>query len=204
MGDAGNDSKVSVVSITDKRFRPSRHSDMTVGDILKSYREAKDRRYQIIVLSDLTLLSRYQIREILYANGYEECAPHIREVTRKPRVPWTDAEVEILVEVVPTAQMWRDVLERIPNRTIGSLVTFCNNHYIYLGQPVSDEAKASLENRRKVGASREIAFRLAAEGATYAEIAQRLGITVDAVYCLWKRARNAGLKPPAPAKRKGK
>ena len=68
-------------------------SDMTLGEMITSFRQAKDRRLQLHALAELTLLKEEEIKDLLLTHGvsYKEM----------PRAPRKKAPVEVKPD--PTA-----------------------------------------------------------------------------------------------------
>ena len=56
------------------------HSDMTLGEIITSFRQAKDRRLQLHALAELTLLKEEEIKDLLLSHGVS-----YKEFPRAPR-----------------------------------------------------------------------------------------------------------------------
>lgn len=68
-------------------------SDMTLGEMITSFRQAKDRRLQLHALAELTLLKEEEIKELLLSHGvsYKEM----------PRAPRKKAPVEVKPDPMP-------------------------------------------------------------------------------------------------------
>ena len=56
------------------------HSDMTLGEMITSFRQAKDRRLQLHALAELTLLPEEEVKDLLLSHGVS-----YKEFPRAPR-----------------------------------------------------------------------------------------------------------------------
>lgn len=68
---------------------------MTDGEIVTSYRQAKDKREQIGILADLNLMTKEKVCEILRAAGINEVG-EAKKVRREPPNVWRDEELDSL------------------------------------------------------------------------------------------------------------
>lgn len=63
----------------------AKQMEMSQGDIVRSYREAVDKKAQVKILADLNVCSQREIIEILIANGVKaQELPHQRKKNKAP------------------------------------------------------------------------------------------------------------------------
>lgn len=60
-------------------------SDMTLGELITSYRQAPKKNLQLHALAELTLLSEEQIKDLLLANGVKPQELPKQRAPRKPK-----------------------------------------------------------------------------------------------------------------------
>ena len=68
---------------------------MTDGEIVTSYRQAKDKREQIGILADLNLMTKEKVCEILRAAGINEVG-EAKKTRREPPNVWRAEELDSL------------------------------------------------------------------------------------------------------------
>lgn len=92
-------------------------SDMTVGEMLTSYRQAKNKGWQIQTLADLSGCKPEEIKALLLAHGVTLSEmPRAPRSTKKGADPATDVSSEAVEQAVKAASAAFEALAEIWNR----------------------------------------------------------------------------------------
>lgn len=85
------------------------NANYTNEEICTLYREAANKKTQIGILADLTLKTKWQIKEILRENGFDVGKPREKGRARPARA-WYDDEAQALYKAGKTPQEMADIL----------------------------------------------------------------------------------------------
>lgn len=164
---------------------------MTDGEVVTSYRQAKNKREQLGILADLNLMTVEQVREILRAAGVKEVG-EAKKVRREPPNVWRDEELDSLRCMAAEGKTAEECAE-----ALGRTKTAVLDRALMLKIPLvrSNAAVPGVPRERHapngwIQAEVSALRRLCAEGKSAAECAEAIGRTKNAVYM---RAKALGL-----------
>lgn len=154
---------------------------MTDGEVVTSYRQAKNKREQLGILADLNLMTVDQVREILRAAGIGEVG-EAKKTRREPPNVWRAEELDSLRRMCAEGRGLGEISASLGrtrhavHRKGASLgLAFCED--VLPGEDV--EKKRT--NKKWTTGELDSLRRMAAEGKTPAECAEALGRTKTAV-----------------------
>ena len=185
---------------------------MTDGEVVTSYRQAKNKREQLGILADLNLMTVEQVREILRAAGIGEVG-EAKKVRREPPNVWRAEELASLRRMCAEGRGLGEISEAlgrtrhaVHRKGVSLGLAFCED--VLPGEDVGKKRS----NKKWTTGELDSLRRMAAEGKTAAECAEALGRTKTAVYMRAKAlglsfrrahaAVKAGKAAPAKAKRR--
>lgn len=163
---------------------------MTDGEIVTSYRQAKNKREQLGILADLNLMTVEQVREILRAAGIGEVG-EAKKTRREPPNVWRDEELDSLRRMCAEGRGLGEISaslgrtrHAVHRKGVSLGLAFCED--VLPGEDVGKKRS----NKKWTTGELDSLRRMAAEGKTAAECAEALGRTKTAVYM---RAKALGL-----------
>ena len=163
---------------------------MTDGEVVTSYRQAKNKREQIGILADLNLMTVEQVREILRAAGIGEVG-EAKKVRREPPNVWRAEELASLRRMCAEGRGLGEISEAlgrtrhaVHRKGVSLGLAFCED--VLPGEDVGKKRS----NKKWTTGELDSLRRMAAEGKTAAECAEAIGRTKNAVYM---RAKALGL-----------
>lgn len=154
---------------------------MTDGEIVTSYRQAKDKREQLGILADLNLMTKEKVCEILRAAGVKE----VGEAKKTRRVPpnvWRDEELDSLRRMCAEGRGLGEISaalgrtkHAVHRKGVSLGLAFCED--VLPGEDVGKKRSNKMWTTGELDSLR----RMAAEGKTAEECAEALGRTKTAV-----------------------
>lgn len=154
---------------------------MTDGEIVTSYRQAKDKREQIGILADLNLMTKEKVCEILRAAGIGEVG-EAKKTRREPPNVWRDEELDSLRRMCAEGRGLGEISEAlgrtrhaVHRKGVSLGLAFCED--VLPGEDVGKKRT----NKKWTTGELDSLRRMAAEGKTPAECAEALGRTKTAV-----------------------
>lgn len=154
---------------------------MTDGEIVTSYRQAKDKREQIGILADLNLMTKEKVCEILRAAGINEVG-EAKKVRREPPNVWRAEELDSLRRMCAEGRGLGEISaslgrtrHAVHRKGVSLGLAFCED--VLPGEDVGKKRT----NKKWTTGELDSLRRMAAEGKTPAECAEALGRTKTAV-----------------------
>ena len=154
---------------------------MTDGEIVTSYRQAKDKREQIGILADLNLMTKEKVCEILRAAGINEVG-EAKKVRREPPNVWRDEELDSLRRMCAEGRGLGEISaslgrtkHAVHRKGVSLGLAFCED--VLPGEDVGKKRSNKMWTTGELDSLR----RMAAEGKTAEECAEALGRTKTAV-----------------------
>ena len=154
---------------------------MTDGEIVTSYRQAKDKREQIGILADLNLMTKEKVCEILRAAGINEVG-EAKKVRREPPNVWRAEELDSLRRMCAEGRGLGEISaslgrtkHAVHRKGVSLGLAFCED--VLPGEDVGKKRSNKMWTTGELDSLR----RMAAEGKTPAECAEALGRTKTAV-----------------------
>ena len=154
---------------------------MTDGEIVTSYRQAKDMREQIGILADLNLMTKEKVCEILRAAGINEVG-EAKKVRREPPNVWRAEELDSLRRMCAEGRGLGEISaslgrtkHAVHRKGVSLGLAFCED--VLPGEDVGKKRSNKMWTTGELDSLR----RMAAEGKTPAECAEALGRTKTAV-----------------------
>lgn len=154
---------------------------MTDGEIVTSYRQAKNKREQLGILADLNLMTVEQVREILRAAGIGEVG-EAKKTRREPPNVWRDEELDSLRRMCAEGRGLGEISEAlgrtrhaVHRKGVSLGLAFCED--VLPGEDVGKKRSNKMWTTGELDSLRC----MAAEGKTAEECAEALGRTKTAV-----------------------
>ncbi len=154
---------------------------MTDGEIVTSYRQAKDKREQIGILADLNLMTKEKVCEILRAAGINEVG-EAKKVRREPPNVWRAEELDSLRRMCAEGRGLGEISaslgrtkHAVHRKGVSLGLAFCED--VLPGEDVGKKRSNKMWTTGELDSLR----RMAAEGKTAEECAEALGRTKTAV-----------------------
>ena len=154
---------------------------MTDGEIVTSYRQAKDKREQIGILADLNLMTKERVCEILRAAGVKEVG-EAKKVRREPPNVWRDEELDSLRRMCAEGRGLGEISaalgrtkHAVHRKGVSLGLAFCED--VLPGEDVGKKRSNKMWTTGELDSLRC----MAAEGKTAEECAEALGQTKTAV-----------------------
>ena len=154
---------------------------MTDGEVVTSYRQAKNKREQLGILADLNLMTVEQVREILRAAGVKEVG-EAKKTRREPPNVWRAEELDSLRRMCAEGRGLGEISaslgrtrHAVHRKGVSLGLAFCED--VLPGEDVGKKRT----NKKWTTGELDSLRRMAAEGKTPAECAEALGRTKTAV-----------------------
>ena len=154
---------------------------MTDGEVVTSYRQAKNKREQLGILADLNLMTVEQVREILRAAGIGEVG-EAKKTRREPPNVWRDEELASLRRMCAEGRGLGEISaslgrtrHAVHRKGVSLGLAFCED--VLPGEDVGKKRS----NKKWTTGELDSLRRMAAEGKTAEECAEALGRTKTAV-----------------------
>lgn len=154
---------------------------MTDGEIVTSYRQAKDKREQIGILADLNLMTKEKVCEILRAAGIGEVG-EAKKVRREQPNVWRDEELDSLRRMCAEGRGLGEISaslgrtrHAVHRKGVSLGLAFCED--VLPGEDVGKKRSNKMWTTGELDSLRC----MAAEGKTAEECAEALGRTKTAV-----------------------